>query len=424
MKAIRIHICAALLLGLSSQLFAQAGFTFPGNEREAAEVPLMLPAEKEVIDRQSERFNKALEPILAEAAKSTVSVWGKEGNRRPRSLAYATVIGNGTQFLTKWSEIEKYSGLLYVNSGEGKAARVMVAGVFSDEDLALLEIAENEEDVSFVPASFFPTDLSLGRFLTAVRPNGKPAGFGVVGVLDRNLNETDQAHLGIMADVDYHGDGVRIANVQSEFGAAKAGLRAGDLILMVDDRKISGLFELKNALSLKQPGDIAKIQVDTAGAERSVDVMLSNRPVTGQFAGDRLGQMERMGGEPNRVRSGFSRVVQSDMKIEHQYMGGPVVDLQGRVVGITMARAGRTRTYIMTSEAVMDLLKTKYETVAEAELKSQERKDQLAAQNRQFFPNTDSAPKPRSKRQMGRNLGDLRRLSGRLQDEMEVLEQP
>jgi serine protease Do len=333
------------------------------------------------------------------------------------------VIGDGTGILTKWSEIERFADSLFVTGRDGEGTQAEVTGVFTDEDLALLSIApEAVKSENLAPAQFHAADLPLGRFLTATRPDGKPGAFGVVAVLERNLRETDRAHLGIMADVSYRGQGVKIANVQPEYGAAEAGLRAGDVILRVNDREISGLQELKNALSDKSPGDKVMLLVETVGKERGVEVMLSNRPVLGQFAGGRLNAMERMGGEPNRIRDGFSRVVQSDMKIQADQIGGPVVDLQGRVVGVTMARADRTRTYIMGSEAVMELLKSKADTVAEARTKTAERRTELAEQRRMMMPPAPRAQgKPRDIERMRRHLSDVERLRDHANRELDAL---
>jgi S1-C subfamily serine protease len=407
MKITQTIRCCAFLLGVSSLSPAQFG----GEE----EVPLMRPDEKETVDAQTSLFNKALEGVVNDASQSTVLIWGRGG--KPLELAYGTVIGDGTQVLTKWSQIEPYADTLYVQSGKGEAAKAVVTGVYTQDDLALLNI----EGVAFAPAKFFETPLTLGRFLAASRPSGKPGAFGVVGVLERNLRETDQAHLGIIADPEYKGEGVKIADVQLEYGASEAGLQAGDVILKLDDRALSGLQELKNAMSGKHPGDKVVLLVESAGKERSVEVQLSNRPVLGQFSGDRLNQMERMGGEPNRVRDGFSRVVQSDMQIDANRVGGPVVDLDGHIVGITMARADRTRTYIMGSSAVMALLKGKPDTVAEALAKAEQQSQQLAEQRRAMLPKVRAEGKPRDAQRMRRHLSDTERLIERMNREMEQL---
>lgn len=412
MKRHELRKIAALLLAATLAAPAQ---------RMTDEVPLMRPDERRVVDAQSTAFNKALEPTLADAAKSTVVVWGRD-REKPRQLAYGTVIADGTSILTKWSEIERFTDSLYIMGAEGMGEKAEVTGVFSDEDLALITVTpEAAASEDLVPAKFYPADLPLGRFLTATRPDGKPGAFGVVAVLERNLRETDKAHLGIEADGGYRGAGVRIANVQPEYGAAEAGLRSGDVILSVNDRDISGLQELKNALSDKKPGETVILRVETAGKERKIEVLLSNRPVLGQFAGGRLNAMERMGGEPSRIRDGFSRVVQSDMKIKAIQIGGPVVDLQGRIVGITMALAGRTRTYIMGSQAIMDLLKTEPDDVATARTKTAQRRTELAQQSRAMIPKIRAMGKPRDIDRMRRHLSDVERLRDRADRELDAL---
>ena len=160
----------------------------------------------------------------------------------------------------------------------------------------------------------------------------------------------------------------------------------------------------------------------TAGKERDVEVLLSNRPVIGQFAGGRLNAMERMGGKLNGIRDSFSKVVQSDMKIQANQIGGPVVDLEGRVVGITMARADRTRTYIMGGAAIEDLLKKKSDTVAEARTKTEKLKAELAQQNRAMLPEMRRQAKPRDLPRTRRHLSDLQRLLGRANRELDDLE--
>ncbi len=401
-------------------------------QEEEKDVPLMRPDEEKVVNDQAASMSAVLSKTLAEASKSTVRVWGLVGRQGESAvLAYGTVVGNGKQVLTKWSEVEISEKSLYVQSGSGEAFEARINGVFADEDLVLLDLEElgdrgNPVTSVFSPAKFVPSELRHGRFVSAPQADGKLAGFGVISVLERNLRETDRAHLGVLADQSYRGKGVKIANLQPEYGAAEAGIQPGDVILKIDDREISGLQELKNALTNKMPGDLVKVLVDSAGKERTIDVVLSNRPIMGQFSGDRLNQMERMGGEPNRVRNGFSRVVQTDMKIEKNQMGGPVVDLEGNIVGITMARADRTRTYLMSSTAVIDVLKGPMQTLAEAKEKLAMQRQQLADQRRNLMPKIRPTPQARRSfdpERTQRHLQDVERLRERIYRELELLEQ-
>jgi len=399
---------------------------------QESDVPLMRPDEEKVIQSQDESFNQVLETTLDQAAKSTVRIWGKPvRSRKATMLAYGLVVGKGTQVLTKWSEIERFENTLHVQAGGGESFKAEVAGVFTDEDLVLLNIAIPADagrvikDV-LVPAKFSESTWNYGQFVSAPQPDGKLGGFGVVSVLERNLRETDRAHLGIMADPDFRGKGVKIAVVQPEHGAAEAGIQSGDVILDMDGREISGLQELRNALTNKQPGDKVKLKIETAGKERSVEVLLTNRPIYGELSPNRLNQMERMGGERNLVNSGFSRVVQSDMKIQSNQVGGPVVDLQGKIIGVTLARADRTKTYLMSGSAVADLLKGKAETVAEAREKMESQRQQLAQQRRDLMPKmrlkSEQGKKPMDPERARRHMSDVERLMGRINRELEALE--
>jgi hypothetical protein len=394
---------------------------------EQDDVPLMRPDEEKTIETQNTAFNEVIGETIAAAAKSTVRIWGKPGGtRKAEVLAYGTVVGDG-KIITKWSEVERAEDSLYVQAGNDESFKAVVAGVYSAEDIVLLDVSMPPAggltlNNILVPAKFAETEWSYGRFVSAPQADGKLAGFGVVSVLERNLRETDRAHLGIMADQDFKGKGVKIATVQPEHGAAEAGIQSGDVILDIDGREISGLQELRNALTNKQPGDTVKLKVETAGKERIVEVLLTNRPVFGEFSPDRLNQMERMGGELNMVRSGFSRVVQSDMKIQNNQVGGPVVDLEGKIVGITLARADRTRTYLMSGSAVNEILKGKPETVTEARAKMDLKRQELADQRKQLMPKMQLPQKPMNRERAQRHMSDLERLLGRINRELESLE--
>ena len=374
-------------------------------------IPLLRPEERQAVDEQADEFNAAITPALAAAAKSTVRVWA--GTRR---LAYGTVVGDGSKILTKWSELARAKGNLRVEAGGTVLRPVKVAGVYAAEDLVVLEVM----GAPLTPVKWSFETPKLGGFLVAPQPDGRPAAFGVVSVLERNLRDTDQAFLGITGSVGYSGPGVKIDIVSKDTGAEAAGLKKGDVILKVGERAISGLLELKNALTGVVPGDKVSLWVDAGKGGRLLDVVVGNRPQLPQFSGQRLQQMERMGGPISQVRDSFTRVIQTDMRPKPNQVGGPVVDLQGRVMGITMARADRTRSFVMPSAAVVELLKQDAEDPELA----------LATPD----PETEEAPLqaggpapqgrmiPGGEERMMRHLSDMQRLMDHMRDEMEGLE--
>ena len=373
------------------------------------EIPLLRPEERAVVDAQSEALNATLKTKLAAAAQSTVRVWS--GKKR---LAYGTVIGDGRQVLTKWSEVANAASSLVVDGPNREAHDAKITGVYEEEDLAILEI--NGEALK--PIAWSNEKPVLGTFLIAPQPDGRSAAFGVVSVLERNLRETDLAFLGIVSDLEHKGPGVRVSEVQPNTGAAAAGLKEGDIVLMVKERPISGLMELKSALTGTKPGETVPLRVRTNGGEKTISVTLSKRPELPKIYNPRLEQMERMGGKISRVRDSFTQVLQSDMRPSPDQIGGPVVDLEGRVIGITVARADRTRSFIMPSAAVVKMLANTPKDPSIAKVREPE-KQVIARAPKSDAPQLPKAPSPQRMRE---HLSEMERLMEFMREEMRSLE--
>jgi S1-C subfamily serine protease len=373
------------------------------------EIPLLRPEERAVVDAQSEALNATLKTKLATAAQSTMRVWS--GKKR---LAYGTVIGDGRQVLTKWSEVANAASALVVDGPNREAHDAKLIGVYEEEDLAILEI----NGFALKPIAWSNEKPALGAFLVAPQPDGRPAAFGVVSVLERNLRETDLAFLGIGSDLQHKGPGVRISEVQPNTGAAAAGLKEGDIVLMVKERPISGLMELKSALTGTQPGETVPLRVRTNDGEKTIGVTLSKRPELPKIYNPRLEQMERMGGKISRVRDSFTQVLQSDMRPSPDQIGGPVVDLEGRVIGITVARADRTRSFIMPSAAVVKMLANTPKDPSIAKVREPEK--QVVA--RAPKPDAPQLPKAPSPKRMREHLSEMERLMEFMREEMRSLE--
>ncbi len=375
-----------------------------------SEPPLLRPEEKQAVDAQASALNRALTPALTKPAKSTVRVWADR-----QRVAYGTVIGDGHKVLTKWSEVAPSQGLLFISSDGGEACPARVSGVYEDEDLAVLEIT----GTALTPVAWSHETPKLGAFLAASQPDGRPAGFGVVSVLERDLRDTDRAFLGVTGALEVNGQGVQIRDLAPESGAAAAGLKPGNIILKVGDRTISGLLELKHSLSGLNPGAKVSLMVKTDAGEQKFDVVLGSRPKLPNFPNDRLQLMEHMGGEISRVRDSFGHVIQTDMRPQPDQIGGPVVDLKGRVVGITLARAGRTCTYVMPSAAVENLLKKDPQNPALAQVRQS---DQTPAMMPRRMMGPQGGVAPNTQQDLRRHLEEMQHLMDFMREEMDGLQ--
>jgi serine protease Do len=82
---------------------------------------------------------------------------------------------------------------------------------------------------------------------------------------------------------------------------------------------------------------------------------LAGRDVGGPTA-DRFGQMETFGAVQSDRRYGFPLVFQHDTPLVPEECGGPVINLDGQVVGMNIARGGRVATYAIPADHLQQLL--------------------------------------------------------------------
>ncbi len=73
--------------------------------------------------------------------------------------------------------------------------------------------------------------------------------------------------------------GVRIDSVQPDSPAAKGGLKAGDVLVAVDDREVRRLFQAQEGIRVREVGDVVKLVVMRGPATRlELKVTLGKRP--------------------------------------------------------------------------------------------------------------------------------------------------
>ena len=313
--------------------------------------------EKRELKNQASGFFSASKPVVAEAAKSTVSIY-HQGAR----ICYGTVVMSGSSrrpvILTKWSEIKKASNRLVVMTSEGKAFAATIAGVYPDHDLALLDYDVNDAELT-------PLDLSqaaplpLGSFILMANPDGSVESLGVVSVESRSLRDMDKAYLGVMMDPVKEQEGIALREIMPGSAAAKAGLRAGDIILAVDKEDMTGLMEMKTLLQRLQPGSEIIVSYKRGNVRKKTKVelgSLSENPTIPRFPQKRMDIMERMGAIRSDIRTNFPSVVQSDMPIYPTDTGAPITDLDGKIAGIAIARGSRIKTYIIPTSTIKKLL--------------------------------------------------------------------
>ncbi|MEP6674734.1 MAG: PDZ domain-containing protein [Ferruginibacter sp.] len=109
-----------------------------------------------------------------------------------------------------------------------------------------------------------------------------------------------RAFLGVSTEKanDDEGDGAKISNVTEESGAAKAGLKEGDIITKVDGKKIENPSDLTEAIRSKKINDQVNISYKREGKEKSTKATLgetTDNAMAYSFSGPGMEKLKELG---------------------------------------------------------------------------------------------------------------------------------
>lgn len=263
-----------------------------------------------------------------------------------KTVALGTIVDQEGLILTKGSDLK---GQIVCRLLDGRELPATYVAYHPDTDLALLDV----EATDLTPIEWSAdADPLVGQWLATPSHESAPVGIGIVSVPRRKIeSERISGVLGVRLE-DFDG-AAKIAEIIEDSAAAAAQLRPGDLIKRVDDSEISGREALVQLIREHEPGATLNITIQR-GDEELVVLATLTHPF-GQFL-SRIAAQNHMGGELSLRRTGFSAVLQHDTVLRPQDCGGPVVNLDGRAIGVNIARAGRTESYAIPAGVIVPLL--------------------------------------------------------------------
>jgi len=298
--------------------------------------------------RNSKDHRNALEeykPVVAGVRKVTARII--DPGKRGEQVALATIVSRDGYLVSKASELPK--GRMICELSDGRQMEAKLLDTNESWDMALLKVDGEGLDV----AGFSDTEaIDPGTFLAAPGTGVYPVAIGVASVAPRNLSPENRGFLGI--GMENEKEGVRIRQVQPDTAAAKAGLKKGDVIFKINGKDIQGAAQLAQVISGSVPGDEVNIRYRRGDEERQTKAVLGSRTL--DVRGREPARAGRFGGVLSEKRSNFPNALQHDLTLRPEECGGPLVNLDGKVVGVNIARAGRVKSYAIPATNLKELL--------------------------------------------------------------------
>lgn len=314
-----------------------------GNIELKFELPSLRNRTVGVHERQHRTTLEQFDPVAAAHQESVAEIW-KAGE----PIALGAIVDSAGLILTKASELGDKKDLQVVLH-DHTTSNAHVTKVDARNDLAILSIKRS----NLKPIRWSDTQPLNGTFLVTPGIDGLTVAIGTYSATPRALAGTKQGYLGVKPQTV--AGGVMLVEVTRNEAGAKAGLRSGDIVTSIARQRMADITDLVNEIRNHQPGDEVVIEFLRNGRPMATTAVLADRNFSGKRAA-RFRMMNQLGAIPSDRADQFPWVFQHDTPLFPEQCGGPIVDLDGNVIGINIARGGRAASYGIPSSQLLKIL--------------------------------------------------------------------
>ena len=293
--------------------------------------------------RSGEETLQAFAPISA-ATRHSIVKFDVDGE----TVAFGTVVNTNGLALTKASELKKGKLTCWLATDEEADAELL--GTDPEEDVAFVRV----HATGLQPIQWASERVAIGAWAITPGIGTTPYAVGIISALPRGIRPP-RALLGIQFDLSTSLP--KIGELLPGLGAQQAGLKVSDVIVALNDEVVSNRDQVITVLGDFHEGQNIKVAVERAGVHFEAAVQLKV-PKPGQL-GRRGGAQRRqaqMDGEVSQRAGGFQQVLEHDTVLPPWLCGGPLVNLDGKAIGLNIARAGRVTTYALSAGLVQQLI--------------------------------------------------------------------
>lgn len=295
---------------------------------------------------------KAFEPQRLVLQESSAVIY-TDGKSRIKTL-YGTVVSSEGHVMTKASEIEGKDNIT-LRIGREVFEDVKLIGVDAEWDVALLKV-ESEKELKPVQLAV-AKDAAQGYWVISngsTTRSQRRVRVGIISAITREIESaTTKVILGVQLGTEKK-EQLLIKKVSEKSGAEKAGLKVGDRLLSASGTELKKRIDLLKSMKGKKPGDLLAVEVMRKDKKMKFEVELMPRPDSPQ----RMTRNDQMSGGQlslSKRRDGFPRVIHHDTPLTRESVGGPLLDLSGKCIGMNIARASRVATFAIPARELQDI---------------------------------------------------------------------
>ncbi|MDR1493805.1 MAG: trypsin-like peptidase domain-containing protein [Planctomycetaceae bacterium] len=322
---------------------------------------------------QLENTARKIFPMTVRIQSETLQNWGNQRRFSARQQreqrvfyrdhALGLIISSDGFIVTKASEIADRKGIQCLLKIDGREERIpaSVVGVDRQNDVALLKIEKKGlPAVDLESAGKTSAKIPVGALVitpvlnpeqTTEHSSKLSAVLGAVSISERSI-PSEALSLGVtLASHDFV-KGARVLQILGRSPAAIAGVRQNDVVTHINDKTLEDSIDLIDAIHAAEEDKALNLTIQRGEKTLHLTVTIGSE----KELAERRNAMNQGGPiGTSRVRDGFPKIIQHDSVLRPTDCGSPLVALDGKVIGVNIARAGRTETYAVPLEQIRQI---------------------------------------------------------------------
>ena len=268
--------------------------------------------------------------------------------RNQKLIALGGIIHPSGYIVTKASTCV---GAREAETFDGKKYSLKIKKRYEESDLAIYQLISEKN--SFPSLNWdLEKNATEGTWVIAAHSSLNEIRVGVKSGNSRKI-EREGGVMGVLLVSDKSKvKGVKVSEVVPQAAAYRAGLLQDDIITHVDERRVKTQDSLIKIVGKKDPGDVVKITLVRKSEIKKFVVTLGHRSVTFDLFNRNL----QMSGPVSKRKDNFSMILQHDLPLPREAMGGPLFNSYGQCIGINIARVDRVTMYALPANEILETI--------------------------------------------------------------------